>query len=54
MSKVTLCERTINIRIPCKLLDEIDKLVIEKGFSSRSELIRYVIREYIKREGKSS
>lgn len=34
-----------SISLPCNLLDELDKRIINNGYSSRSELIRDMIRE---------
>jgi len=37
----------ISIKIPMKMLEEIDRAVMEEGFKSRSEFIRTAIRELL-------
>jgi len=37
----------ISIKIPMKMLEEIDRAVLEEGFKSRSEFIRTAIRELL-------
>jgi len=41
---------TLTVKIPERYLREIDKLVEEGLFTSRSEAVRYALRELIKRE----
>lgn len=41
--------RTLNIRVPAELIDWVDSLVENKIYNSRSEVIRNLIRDYLKK-----
>ena len=38
---------TINVRIPKEILVQIDEIIEKKLYSTRSELIRQFLREYV-------
>lgn len=42
--------KILSIKIPSKMLEDIDMLVASGRFSTRSELIRTAIRELLKKE----
>jgi metal-responsive CopG/Arc/MetJ family transcriptional regulator len=39
-----LQSRIVNVRLPESLVEELDRIVSEYGFTGRSELIRHMIR----------
>lgn len=41
----------VSISIPKTLIDEIDEIVGTRGFTSRTEFIKYVCRRYLEVEG---
>jgi Arc/MetJ-type ribon-helix-helix transcriptional regulator len=41
---------TVNVRVPGEIASWIDSLVDKKLFSSRSEVIRHFIREYVQEQ----
>lgn len=52
---MVLKTETINVRVPGEIATWIDSLVEKKLFSSRSEVIRHFVREYVQEQkGKST
>jgi len=44
---------TVNVRVPDEIASWIDSLVEKKLFSSRSEVVRHFIREYVNEQRNS-
>lgn len=42
----------INVRLPKEVVEELDKIIQNKLFASRSEIIRHFLREYVQESKK--
>jgi Arc/MetJ-type ribon-helix-helix transcriptional regulator len=45
---------TVNVRVPDEIAVWIDSLVEKKLFSSRSEVVRHFVREYVQEQKRNS
>lgn len=50
MQKTTQKTETLNVRVPGEIAVWIDSLVDKKLFSSRSEVVRHFLREYVQEQ----